>query len=329
MLFFSAYKRNISSKMNTGLRTVVNDLLREAEDYGLSEYMYKKIVYFEDWLYYISVEQCKFSDHNICKSDFSEMISEFINFFAQNDEVFKDEGEIGLRQYCDLLESYGDNELFVEHILDRFRIKSYMDFIECLLNSFRLAVLDVTFPQFLHELKEKAITQDIFNPNILVNIKYWLGCISWSRFHVEDKMFSEIAKMLRTLSITSKNFGSMISLPALYKYLEGANRKIFTPWTEYSRTNGIDLLLKTFVSAAGEVEWPDIVFERMNNSELQNLDLETWATTHLKLTHAHISDLRMQQRIDALKKYYHEKFVYMVGDGFGMSLENQSHSSTA
>lgn len=312
--------------MSTGLRTVVNDLLREAGDYGLSPYECK--VHFEDWLYFISVEQRTFFEHNICKSDFSEMMSEFINFFAQNEEVFKDKGAIELYQYCDLLESYGVNELFTDPILDRFRIKNYSDFIECLLNSFRLAVLDVTFPQFLHELKAKAIMQDIFNPNILVNIKYWLGCISWSRFHCENKMFSEIAKLLRTLSIASENFGSMISLPTLHKYLERANRKIFTPWTEYSREKGVDLLLTTFVSAAGEVEWPDIVFERMNNSELRNLDLETWATTQLKLTHTHISDLEVQKRVDALKKYYHEKFVYMVGDGIGMTLDDQSYSST-
>lgn len=308
--------------MNIELKMFTNELLREAKEYGISPYDYEHRVYFDNWLYFISIEQRKYSGNEIVKSDFSEMMCEFINFFSQNGTIFEEKGQLDLYQYCELFEEHGQNELFTEPILQRYRITNYLNFITCLLNSFRLAILEETFPLFLEQLKVKASKLDIFNPNVLVNMKYWLGYIMWgssTSSKKKNKMFFEIASFLRNLSATPI-FGTMISVPTLYKYLQSANRDEFTPWSELSLSSGTDLLLRYFVLAENEVDWPDIVFERLNNLEIKNLDLETWMITHLKLQ-SNFSDAKIQERIDVMKKYYHEKFVYMTGGGYGMTLE--------
>ena len=322
--------------MRYGLNMFLNALTRDAEECGL--HRLHCALFYEKWLSYIRINQLKYPDHNIRGSHFYEMMLEFFGFFEKNKEIFDSEGAIDLPRYADLFEKYGEEDLFEGVVTDKYTIGSFIKFTECLIQSFRMAIMGDFYPVLLVKFKERAIRENLFNPNILVNVKYWMGCVTWRQGLDGHEFTNEMCRFIKDISYGLPGRGHMISLTTLYKFLENSNGEMFTVWSPSTLNSGIDLLMETFTEAEKEVEWPDIVFEKLNNPEIHALTLNAWLTTHMEISQSFTPGelLRsrietipclpyetLQKRIAVIKKYYHNNFVYITGHGFELPIRKE------
>lgn len=183
------------------------------------------------------------------------------------------------------------------------------------------------FPVLLVKCRKRAIQENLFNPNILVNVKYWMRCMAWRQGVDGHEFTNEMCRFIRDISYGLP--GSYFSLTTLYKFLEKSNGEMFTIWSPSSLNSGIDLLMETFIEAEKNVEWSDI--EKLNNPEVSALTLDTWLTSHMEISQLFtpgellrsriesiplLSDDELRKRVAAIKKYYHNRFIYMTSHGF-------------
>lgn len=288
------------------LKLFLDDLKREAIKENLFQDDYK--VTYDDWECSIFDEKRKYNITN----GVHQLIVGFHRIFEASED-FKPGHKFNLDYFINSV--MNRNDVFTHELIERFYYIYYVDFLKILLESFRIAVTECLFENFLHDFIDESSNENLWDPNVLVDIGLWRYYIEHEYIHGEEaKVAREMTEFMK--EIRTKLPHKMISITTFYyAYLNFSFGRSFSPLTHCLKDFLIRLLIRTFKEAESDADWSDIMTERIFSDELRGLDLKTWATAHCKINYQEFDETKLQDYITATEEFYDKRVVALI-DGF-------------